>query len=104
MSLLVTILQAPIVAYRRFVSPMLPPRCRYYPSCSAYALEALRVHGPLKGTLLAAWRLARCNPWSRGGVDHVPPRGRWRPDPWVPPRDWVGYDLERRRAHAARSH
>lgn len=61
-------------AYQLVVSPWLAPRCRYYPSCSAYAVTALRVHGPARGLALAAWRLLRCNPWSLGGVDHVPPR------------------------------
>ncbi|MFC7403915.1 membrane protein insertion efficiency factor YidD [Georgenia alba] len=64
-------------AYQTIVSPWLPPTCRYYPSCSTYAVRSLRRHGFIKGTALAAWRLLRCNPWSRGGVDHVPPRGRW---------------------------
>jgi len=63
--------------YQAVVSPWLPPSCKYYPSCSAYAVTALRRHGALKGAALAGWRLLRCNPWSRGGVDHVPPRGRW---------------------------
>lgn len=61
-------------AYQLIVSPWYPPTCKYYPSCSAYALTALRVHGVVKGTGLAAWRLLRCNPWSLGGVDQVPPR------------------------------
>ncbi|WP_084255171.1 membrane protein insertion efficiency factor YidD [Nocardioides sp. J54] len=61
-------------AYQLLVSPLLGPTCRYYPSCSAYAVEALRVHGAIKGTWLAARRLLRCHPWSPGGVDHVPPR------------------------------
>jgi hypothetical protein len=52
---------------------MLPPRCRFYPTCSAYAVEALAVHGLLRGTALAAWRLLRCAPWHPGGVDPVPP-------------------------------
>lgn len=86
------LLLVPIRAYRRFVSPGIAPRCRYAPTCSAYAVEALEVHGPVKGLLLAGWRLLRCNPWSLGGVDHVPPRGRWRPDAWVPPADWAGDD------------
>lgn len=64
--------------YQHTISPAFPPRCRYYPSCSAYAVEALAVHGALKGTLLALWRLARCNPLTPGGVDHVPDPGRWR--------------------------
>ena len=59
--------------YQLIVSPWLAPRCKYYPSCSAYAVTALRVHGVVRGTRLAVWRLLRCNPWSLGGVDHVPP-------------------------------
>lgn len=58
--------------YRRLVSPLYGQVCRYYPSCSAYALEAVTEHGVLKGSLLAAWRVLRCNPWSKGGVDDVP--------------------------------
>ena len=61
-------------AYQLLLSPLLGPTCRYYPSCSAYAVEALRVHGAFKGTWLAGRRLLRCHPWSPGGVDHVPPR------------------------------
>jgi len=87
-------LVAPIRFYQRFISAGLPARCRYAPTCSAYAVEALQVHGPVKGLVLATWRLLRCNPWSAGGVDHVPPRGRWRPDPWVPPDDWAGKDAD----------
>jgi hypothetical protein len=58
-------------AYRRLVSPLLPARCKYYPSCSQYALDALREFGLLRGSALAGWRLLRCNPWSHGGVDHA---------------------------------
>src|SRR5690606_30144012 len=54
--------------YQLLVSPLLPPSCRYYPSCSAYAVEALRVHGLFRGSWLAARRLARCHPWTAGGV------------------------------------
>ena len=61
-----------IVLYQRLISPMLPPTCRYYPSCSAYAVTALRRFGPVKGTWLAVKRLVRCHPWTPGGVDHVP--------------------------------
>ena len=59
-------------AYKRFVSPMMPPACRFHPSCSEYAAEAVEVHGALKGGLLAAGRVLRCNPWSAGGFDPVP--------------------------------
>lgn len=66
------LLLVPIWGYRRFVSPLLPPSCRYYPSCAAYAEQAIRVHGPIRGGWLAVRRLGRCHPWSPGGVDHVP--------------------------------
>ncbi len=62
-----------IRAYQFALSPMLGQRCKYYPSCSNYAVEALKVHGAVRGTGLAAWRLLRCNPFSNGGVDPVPP-------------------------------
>jgi hypothetical protein len=62
---------APIRFYRRFVSPALPRRCKYHPSCSEYAVEAISTYGVLRGLVLAAWRLLRCNPWSHGGVDPV---------------------------------
>ena len=69
--------------YQLYVSPLLGPRCRFYPSCSAYALTALQRHGALRGSWLAVRRLARCHPWNPGGVDHVPPaaagRGSVRP-------------------------
>jgi hypothetical protein len=64
--------------YQRTISPLLGPVCRYYPSCSHYGYEAMSVHGAAKGTILTAWRILRCNPWSAGGIDEVPPRGRWR--------------------------
>lgn len=66
------LLRALVRAYRYFVSPMLPPACRFYPSCSAYAEEALREHGALRGGWLAARRVCRCGPWHPGGVDPVP--------------------------------
>ncbi|MFI2704875.1 membrane protein insertion efficiency factor YidD [Cellulosimicrobium composti] len=62
-----------IRAYQSVISPMTGPTCKYYPSCSQYALTAVRRHGALRGTGLALWRLLRCNPWSLGGVDDVPP-------------------------------
>ncbi len=68
------VLTLPIVAYRRWISPALPARCRFYPSCSAYALEAISVHGVLRGLRLAIWRLLRCQPFNAGGYDPVPPR------------------------------
>jgi len=60
--------------YQKHISRRLPPMCRYYPTCSQYAIEAIEVHGPLKGTLLAIGRLLRCNPLFPGGVDPVPPK------------------------------
>jgi len=59
--------------YQRFISPLTPPTCKFYPSCSQYAVIAVRRHGALYGTWLAVWRLLRCNPWNLGGVDDVPP-------------------------------
>jgi putative membrane protein insertion efficiency factor len=60
-----------IQGYQRLVSPFLGPRCKYHPSCSQYAADALREFGLVRGTVLAGWRLVRCNPWSHGGVDHA---------------------------------
>lgn len=68
-----TILRAFLRGYRYFVSPLLPPSCRFYPSCAAYAEEALQVHGTLRGGWLAARRVCRCGPWHTGGLDPVPP-------------------------------
>ncbi len=62
---------APIAAYQRFVSPAIPRRCKYEPTCSHYAVDAIREFGILRGVVLAAWRLLRCNPWSYGGYDPV---------------------------------
>lgn len=61
----------PVHAYRALVSPLLGQRCKYHPSCSRYALDALREYGVPRGLVLAGWRLLRCNPWSHGGVDYV---------------------------------
>jgi putative membrane protein insertion efficiency factor len=63
-----------VTFYRRFVSPLLLPRCRFAPTCSAYAAEALVVHGALRGTWLAVRRVGRCHPFHPGGLDPVPPR------------------------------
>ncbi|WP_018028652.1 MULTISPECIES: membrane protein insertion efficiency factor YidD [Porphyromonas] len=70
--LLVQLLLLPIYFYKRAISPMLPPSCRFTPSCSTYAVEALKKHGPIKGLLLAIWRILRCNPWGGSGYDPVP--------------------------------
>jgi putative membrane protein insertion efficiency factor len=66
-----TVAGAPIVLYQRFVSPAIPRRCKYEPTCSRYALDAIREYGILRGLVLAGWRLLRCNPWSHGGYDPV---------------------------------
>jgi hypothetical protein len=65
-------LAALVRAYQLAISPLLPPACRFYPSCSQYALIAIREHGALRGSWLALARLARCHPWNPGGVDFVP--------------------------------
>ena len=68
-----------IRAYQVTLSPLLMPSCRFYPSCSAYALGSVKEHGAVKGFMLSAWRLMRCNPWNGGGLDPVPDHGHWRP-------------------------
>jgi uncharacterized protein len=75
---------AAIAAYRRLISPRLPRRCRYEPSCSAYAAEAVRRFGAGRGLLLACWRLLRCNPFSHGGFDPLPDRFTLRVGPVDP--------------------
>ena len=67
------LLVALIGVYRRWISPLFPPACRFYPSCSAYAVEAVTVHGALRGSWLAFRRLLRCGPWHPGGLDPDPP-------------------------------
>ena len=74
---------APIVAYQRFISPAIPRRCKYEPTCSRYAVEAIREYGILRGLVLAGWRLLRCNPWSHGGYDPVEAQRVFRIDPDV---------------------
>jgi putative membrane protein insertion efficiency factor len=78
-----------ILGYKNLISPVLPDSCRYHPSCSTYALRAIETHGVAKGFVLGVWRVLRCNPWSGGGWDPVPPRGRWVPPvyPDGTPRD-----------------
>lgn len=70
--LLVRLLCAPILFYQRYISPLMPPSCRFTPTCSAYALEAIRKHGPLKGLWLAVRRILRCHPFGGHGYDPVP--------------------------------
>ncbi|MCQ2444322.1 MAG: membrane protein insertion efficiency factor YidD [Mailhella sp.] len=73
MSLMKTLLVLPIRFYQRCISPLFPPSCRFYPSCSAYAVQAIETHGPAKGLWLALRRILRCHPGNPGGFDPVPP-------------------------------
>lgn len=73
-SVVARVLIGPIRFYQRFISPALPPTCRFSPSCSAYAVTALQEHGAVRGLWLSVRRLARCHPWHAGGYDPVPPR------------------------------
>lgn len=70
--LVTKVLILPIRFYQRCISPLTPPACRFTPTCSQYAIEALRKHGPIKGLALAIWRILRCNPWGGSGYDPVP--------------------------------
>ena len=81
---LLAIALAPIRLYQRLISPALPRRCKYEPTCSAYAVQAIRELGVLRGSILAAWRLARCNPFSHGGYDPVEARPFFKPKPGGP--------------------
>ncbi|KJQ52569.1 putative membrane protein insertion efficiency factor [Microbacterium sp. SA39] len=69
-----------LTAYRKTISPLYGDVCAYYPSCSAYAVGAVQQHGAVRGTLFSAWRILRCNPWTRGGVDDVRPHQHFRYD------------------------
>ncbi len=73
-----------VAAYQRWISPMFPRRCRYEPTCSAYATQSVQRFGLLRGSLMAAWRLIRCNPFSNGGFDPVPDRFKLRVKPIDP--------------------
>lgn len=75
------VLLAPIRAYQRWISPAFPRRCRYEPTCSAYGAEAIRELGPARGLVVAAWRLLRCNPFSKGGIDDLADRTLFRDVP-----------------------
>lgn len=78
------LLLAPIRAYQRWISPAFPRRCKYEPTCSAYAVDAIRRFGVARGSVLAGWRLLRCNPFSHGGFDPVPHRFTLRVGPVDP--------------------
>jgi len=67
------VLQGGVKFYRTFLSPLKPPTCRFYPTCSQYALDALEIHGPLKGSWLTVKRVCKCHPFHPGGIDYVPP-------------------------------
>jgi putative membrane protein insertion efficiency factor len=73
--LLVALLTVPIKIYQWIISPALPKTCRYHPSCSEYALEALKIHGPIKGLIMGTKRILSCHPWGGHGHDPVPPKG-----------------------------
>jgi len=72
---LIVLLTVPIKIYQWIISPALPKTCRYHPTCSEYALEALKIHGPIKGLLLGTKRILSCHPWGGHGHDPVPPKG-----------------------------
>ncbi|MEA2312918.1 MAG: uncharacterized protein QOE28_2886 [Solirubrobacteraceae bacterium] len=80
----VRIAVAPIRFYQRAISPALPRRCKYHPTCSAYAVQAIRSYGILRGSVLAGWRLLRCNPFSLGGYDPVSAQTLFRRGPRSP--------------------
>ena len=75
MSPLARVFALPVHAYRLVISPLIATNCRFHPSCSSYALQALEKHGAFKGSWLAAKRIARCHPWGGSGIDNVPPKG-----------------------------
>jgi len=73
-TLIIKLLILPVRFYQYFISPLLPRSCRHYPTCSEYAIGALKTHGVIKGSMLAIWRILRCNPWGTSGYDPVPPK------------------------------
>ena len=77
-----------LLGYRKVISPLYGQVCRYYPSCSAYTLQAIQYHGVAQGVVLGSWRILRCNPWSRGGIDDPPPGPKSRYE--VRPVGFVG--------------
>ncbi len=72
--ILTWVLLTPVYIYRYVISPVLPASCRYTPTCSQYAVDAIKIHGPFKGFVLGLWRILRCNPWGGHGYDPVPPK------------------------------
>lgn len=75
LKLLGQVILVPVYIYKYAISPLTPASCRHYPTCSAYAVEAVKIHGPFRGFWLATRRIARCHPWGTSGYDPVPPRG-----------------------------
>lgn len=98
----VSALTSAIRWYQRNISANTPRRCRYQPTCSAYAHGAIQVHGAIKGTLLSAWRILRCNPWSKGGVDWVPKKGHWPSKP-LGYQELIAYRVNEQEDHQATS-
>ncbi len=90
MTLVQKILILPIRFYKRCISPLYPPCCRFYPSCSTYAMEAIEVHGPAKGLWLAIKRILRCHPGNPGGFDPVPPINAHTPAHHADPQERHG--------------
>jgi uncharacterized protein len=80
-SLIQIVALAPIRGYQRLISPAVPRRCKYYPTCSQYAVDSIKRYGVMRGLVLAVWRLLRCNPWSHGGVDLVEHQRLFAPRP-----------------------
>ncbi len=81
MKILSWILLVPVYFYKYAVSPLIPASCRHVPTCSQYAIEAIKIHGPFKGIVLATNRILRCNPWGTHGYDPVPPKGKFQLKP-----------------------
>ena len=81
MKLLTEVWLLPLRVYQRAISPLLGPRCKYHPTCSAYAVQAVEEYGILRGSLLGGWRVLRCNPWSHGGFDPVSAQTLFRTSP-----------------------
>ena len=73
----IALLLLPIIFYKKCISPILPPSCRYTPTCSTYAMESIKLHGPFKGLYLACKRILRCHPWGGHGYDPVPEKFHW---------------------------
>ena len=84
--LLIALLTIPIKIYQWIISPALPKTCRYYPSCSEYAIDSLKIHGPVKGLIMGTKRILSCHPWGGHGHDPVPPKGTTLYQIFSPPK------------------